>query len=170
MKCNYQHPCGRCTARNVVCEFTRPGYEDPYKQYGIGSDSVAAAGEEKSTFIISNLDESPSAADLSQNGSSQASGENAQVSGTSQSETALGDVGGTAFLSHGRAQDPASTGVLENPDCPNLNFAPMDFDFWPMWDWDTSQDFQPQLDEAVVTVNEGRPRGKEADIRRSRTT
>ena len=48
---------------------------------------------------------------------------------------------------------------LGNLEGQNLDYLPMDFDFWPLWDWDNSQDFQQQIDsvEVPVVMNEGRP-------------
>ena len=46
---------------------------------------------------------------------------------------------------------------LGNSECFNLDYLPMDFDFWPMWDWDINQDFQQQLNavEVPVVTNKG---------------
>ena len=156
MKCDYQRPCARCTTKKVVCEFTRPGYEDPYKQYGIRHESGNLSSEDNSSSINSNLYELPSAASISHIASSERLVEIVQNSGSLASQSVLH---GSAFFPYERTQDPKPTREFGDSDCLNLDYLSMDFDGWPMWDWNTSRDSGQQLnfDGKAGAVNAGRP-------------
>ena len=157
LRCNYQRPCGRCTTKKLVCEFTRPGYEDPYKKYGIRHEPENISSQDDSISVNPSCIEVQSAPTLPQIAPSERLVEIAQDPGILALQPVLRS---SAFFPHDRAQDPKPTDSFGDSDCLNLDYLSMEFEGWPMWDWNISQDFEEQQQNfggKQGAVNGGRP-------------